>query len=101
MEFLGEEKLEGVVIQHRETGEKQTLKVQGVFPLVGQDPNSKYIELDIKNEWGNIPVERNMETRVAGAFAGGDILPREIRQIYLAEHDGKVAANSIEEYLRR
>ena len=42
-----------------------------------------------------------METRVPGAFAGGDILPRDIRQIYLAEHDGKVAANSIEEYLRK
>ncbi len=101
VEFIGEDKLEGVVIQHRENGEKQTLSVQGVFPLVGQDPNSKYIELDIKNEWGNIPVDRKMMTSVEGAFAGGDILPRDIRQIYLAEHDGKVAANSIEEYLKK
>ena len=40
-----------------------------------------------------------MATRVEGAFAGGDILPRDIRQIYLAEHDGMVAAKSIMEYL--
>ena len=101
VEFIGEEKLEGVKIQNRETGEQQILSVQGVFPLVGQDPNSKYIELDIKNEWGNIPVDKKMMTSVEGAFSGGDILPRDIRQIYLAEHDGKVAANSIEEYLKR
>ncbi len=101
LEFIGEDKLEGVKIQNRETGEEQILSVQGVFPLVGQNPNSQYINLDIKNEWGNIPVDKNMATRVEGCFAGGDILPRDIRQIYLAEHDGKVAAKSIEEYLKR
>ena len=101
LEFIGEEKLEAVKIAHRETGEEQILKVQGCFPLVGQDPNSQFIQLDIKNEWGNIPVDRKMMTSVPGCFAGGDILPREIRQIYLAEHDGKVAANSIEEYLKQ
>ena len=101
VEFIGEEKLEGVKIQNRETNETQILSVQGVFPLVGQNPNSQYIKLDIKNEWGNIPVDKKMATSVEGAFAGGDILPRDIRQIYLAEHDGKVAANSIEEFLRK
>lgn len=100
VEFIGESKLEGVKIQHRETGEEQILSVQGCFPLVGQNPNSEFIKLDIKNEYGNIPVDRKMATRVSGAFSGGDVLPRDIRQIYLAEHDGKVAANSIEEYLR-
>ena len=100
VEFIKEEDhLGGVKIQNRETNEEQVLKVQGVFPLVGQNPNSGFIKLDIKNEWGNIPVERNMMTRVSGAFAGGDVLPRDIRQIYLAEHDGMVAANSIKEYL--
>ena len=101
MEFLGEDHLEGVRIQNKETGEEKVLTVQGVFPLVGQDPNSEFVNLDIKNEWGNIPVDRKMMTSVEGVFAGGDVLPRDIRQIYLAEHDGKVAANSIEEYLRK
>ena len=93
------EKLIGVKIQHRETLEEQVLNVQGVFPLVGQNPNSEFIHLDIKNEYGNIPVDKKMATSVEGAFSGGDILPRDIRQIYLAEHDGMVAAKSILEYL--
>ena len=92
-------KLVGAEIQNRETEEKLVLNVQGAFPLVGQDPNTKFIKLDILDERGNIPVDRKMMTRVEGAFSGGDVLPRDIRQIYLAEHDGMVAAKSIEEYL--
>lgn len=101
VEFIGEDRLEGVKIQNRETEEFKTLKVQGVFPLVGQIPNTEFVKLDIKNEWGNIPVDRQMATSVPGAFSGGDVLPRDIRQIYLAEHDGMVAAKSIEEYLTK
>lgn len=100
LEFLEEDgKLCGVKIQNKETGEEKVLPVQGVFPLVGQNPNTTFINIDIKNEWGNIPVDKKMMTRVPGAFSGGDVLPRDIRQIYLAEHDGLVAAKSIEEYL--
>lgn len=101
IEFFGEEKLEGVKIQNKETLEETTLKVQGVFPLVGQNPNTTFIKLDIKNEWGNIPVDKSMSTKVEGCFAGGDVLPRDIRQIYLAEHDGMMAAKSIKEYLTK
>ena len=100
LEFIGEDKLMGVKIQNVETKEERMLMVQGVFPLVGQLPNSKFIKLEgVTNEWGNIPVDKDMMTSVPGLFAGGDILPREIRQIYLAEHDGKVAAKSIMKYL--
>ena len=100
LEFLGENELEAVRIQNRETEEIKILEVQGCFPLVGQNPNTEFIKLDIKNEWGNIPVDKKMMTSVPGVFSGGDVLPRDIRQIYLAEHDGKVAANSIKEYLK-
>ena len=75
--------------------------MQGVFPLVGQLPNNQFIKIEgITNEWGTIPVDKSMMTSVPGVFAGGDILPRDIRQIYLAEHDGKVAAKSIVNYLK-
>ena len=98
--ILGDGSVEGVVIQNVATKEERTLKVQGVFPLVGQLPNSKFIKIEgVTNEWGTIPVDRKMMTSVPGLFAGGDILPRDIRQIYLSEHDGMVAAASIIEYL--
>ena len=100
--LLGDERLTGVVIENRETGEQKTLDVQGVFPLVGQIPNSQFIKIDnVKDEWGTIPVNpKTKETGCLGLFAGGDILPRDIRQIYLSEVDGKAAAKAIIEYLK-
>ena len=98
--ILGEDHVTGAVIRNVTTNEERTLNVQGVFPLVGQLPNSKFIKIEgVTNEWGTIPVDKKMMTSVPGLFAGGDILPRDIRQIYLSEHDGMVAANSIIEFL--
>ena len=99
--LLGDERLTGVVIENRETGEQKTLDVQGVFPLVGQIPNSQFIKIDnVKDEWGTIPVNpKTKQTGCEGLYAGGDILPRDIRQIYLSEVDGKAAAKAIIEYL--
>ena len=100
--LLGDERLTGVVVENRETGEQKTLDVQGVFPLVGQIPNSQFIKIDnVKDEWGTIPVNpKTKQTGCEGLYAGGDILPRDIRQIYLSEVDGKVAAKAIIEYLK-
>ena len=100
--ILGDDKVTGVVIQNRETNEEKTLHVQGVFPLVGQIPNSQFIKIDgVTNEWGTIPVDpKTKQTSVEGLYAGGDILPRDIRQIYLSEVDGKMASKAIIEYLK-
>ena len=101
--LLGEGSLTGAVIENRETGEQKTLDVQGVFPLVGQIPNSQFVNIDnVKDEWGTIPVDpKTKQTKVEGLYAGGDILPRDIRQIYLSEVDGKLAAKAIIEYLKK
>lgn len=100
VEILGEDKVTGLVIENREDGSRRTLDIEGLFPLVGQIPNTQFIKIDgVLNEWGTIPVEKNMMTSCEGLFAGGDVLPRDIRQIYLAEHDGMVASKSIIEYL--
>ena len=102
VEILGDDKLTGLVIQNRETEEKRTLVLDGLFPLVGQIPNTTFIKIDgVLNEWGTIPVDKTMKSGVDGIYAGGDVLPRDIRQIYLAEHDGVVAAKSIIEYLSK
>ncbi len=91
----------GLLIQNREDDSKKTLTIDGVFPLIGQDANSEFVNVEgVKNEWGNIPFNKDMSTGVKGLFTGGDVTPREVRQIYLAEHDGKVAAKSIIEFLK-
>jgi len=102
VEILGEDKVTGLVIENREDGSRRTLDIQGLFPLVGQLPNTGFVQIEnVLDQWGTIPVNRMMETNVSGLFAGGDVLPRDIRQIYLAEHDGVVASKSIIEYLNK
>lgn len=96
VEILGEEKVTGVVLENRETGERKTIETDGLFPLVGQIPNTQFVEIEnVKDEYGLVPVDKEMQSSCVNLYAGGDILPRDIRQIYLAQHDGMVIANSI------
>lgn len=102
VEILDDGKVTGLKIAHRETGEEKILDIDGVFPLIGQDPNSDFIKIDgVKNEYGTVPFVKGMGTNVEGLYVAGDLTPRDIRQIYLAEHDGKVAAKSMIEYLNK
>ena len=99
--ILADDKVYGIEIAHRETGEIKTIELQGIFPAVGQNPNTQYINIDgVVDDWKTVPVTmKTMETSCENLFAGGDVLPRDIRQIYLAEHDGIVIAKTILERL--
>ncbi|MCR5505518.1 MAG: FAD-dependent oxidoreductase [Bacilli bacterium] len=100
-EILGENKVEGVILKNRETEEKITVKTDGLFPLVGQLPNTQFVKIEgVLDEYNTIPVGKGMETPCAGLYAGGDVTSRPIRQIYLAERDGKTAAKSIIDFLK-
>lgn len=101
LEFLGDEKITGIKILNVETKEEKFIELDGIFPLVGQNPNSGFITIEgVKDEKGFVPVDKNLMTSCDGLFAAGDILPRDIRQIYLAEYDGYRAAKTILNYLR-
>lgn len=96
IKILGEDKVTGVVIENIQTKEQKELSTDGLFPLVGLIPNTQFVNIDgVLDEKGTIPVNKEMETGCSHLFAGGDVLPRDIRQIYLAEHDGVIAAKSI------
>ena len=99
--ILADDKVYGIEIAHRETGEIKTIELQGIFPAVGQNPNTQYINIEgVVDDWKTVPVTmKTMETSCENLFAGGDVLPRDIRQIYLAEHDGIVIAKTILERL--
>ena len=99
--FIASDKVEGIEIENREDGSRRIINLQGIFVAVGQIPNTQYINIDgVKDEWTTVPVTmKTMETNCPNLFAGGDVLPRDIRQIYLAEHDGIVISKSILERL--
>ena len=99
--ILGEEEFEGLEIESKEDGKRQTINAKGFFPLIGQNPNTQFVHIDgVLDEYKNIPVDKSYESiNCKGLFAAGDVLPRVIKQIYLAEYDASKAAENIIKYL--
>ena len=66
----------------------------GANPLIGQ--TTPGLEL---NKWGNIIVDENCKTSLAGVYAGGDIVLG-AATVILAMGQGRTAAAAINEYLK-
>ena len=94
VEYIGVEKLEGIVIQNNKTNEKRNIVVAGIFLYIGNSPNIKFASsLDIRSDNGFIEVNQlTLETKVESIFAGGDVIDRSIKQITIATADGTIAA---------
>ncbi|WP_036456955.1 NAD(P)/FAD-dependent oxidoreductase [Mycoplasmopsis lipofaciens] len=96
-EIKGNNAIESIIIETKNKG-KQEIKVQGFFPFIGFVPNdNSFKNLNIANEFGFIETNENMETKVNGIYAIGDIRDKKVRQIITAASDGAIAAKSISE----
>jgi thioredoxin reductase (NADPH) len=100
-EFLGDERLTGVRIRNIETGEIVEKRIDGVFILIGYEPNTESLKGTIAlNERGEIIVSESLATSIPGVFAAGDAVAKRYRQITTAVADGTIAALGSIEYLR-
>lgn len=81
-------------------GTEQEFKTDGTFIYIGMLPLSNPFEnLGITNEDGYIETNEQMETRVPGIFAAGDIREKTLRQIVTATGDGSIAAQTAQQYV--
>ncbi|WLV23953.1 thioredoxin-disulfide reductase [Aciduricibacillus chroicocephali] len=93
-------KVGSVTLVNRETGEKSDFATDGVFIYIGMLPlSSPFASLGITNEEGYIPTNSEMETKIPGIYAAGDIREKHLRQIVTATGDGSIAAESAQKYL--
>lgn len=98
--IFGEDWVTGVEVENRATGEKRTLDVQGIYVRVGLVPNTKFLEGTIQlTPAGQIPVNENMETSIAGIYAAGDVRQFSPRQMATAVGDGVTAAMACGQYI--
>ncbi|WP_404329849.1 thioredoxin-disulfide reductase [Mesobacillus maritimus] len=75
-------------------------KADGVFIYIGMVPLTKPFEgLGITNSNGYIETNENMETKVPGIFAAGDIREKTLRQIVTATGDGSIAAQQAQHFV--
>jgi len=98
IEFLGNESIEKVKIEHQKTHEITEMNIDGVFVFIGYMPQTQMFENIIKlNERKEIIVDDGFQTNVSGVFAAGDAIVKKYRQITTAVSDGTLAAlNAIE-----
>lgn len=100
-EVLGEEKVTGLAVRNRVTGEQSTLDVTGVFVAIGHDPRSELVkgQIDLDDE-GYVLVEgRTTRTNLDGVFAAGDLVDHVYRQAITAAGSGCAAALDAQAYL--
>jgi len=96
----GKDVVDHIVLRNVLTQEETTMPIDGVFVLIGLDPNTKMLEgiVDLDHD-GYIVTDENMETNVPGVYAAGDVRHKLLRQIVTACSDGAIAATAAERYL--
>lgn len=76
-----------------DTHEKHVIECSGIFPYVGQDPNTDCVQdLGILNERGYVLVDDDRQTKIPGIYAAGDVIDKNLRQVITACNDGAIAA---------
>lgn len=95
------DKVTGVRITSRETGESRNIEADGVFVFIGLLPNTGFLqnsEIE-QDESGLIVANSDMQTSMPGVFVAGDVRSGATMQIASAVGDGATAALKIREYL--
>jgi len=100
--ITGGNMVEGIEVISEETGQKETMKVDGVLVHVGLDPNTGYLQGVVPlDDGGQIIVNGWMESEIPGVFAAGDIRSNSPRQVSAAVGDGAAAGMSAQRYLQK
>ena len=98
--------LKGVELQFSDGRENMKLDVNGLFVFVGSNVNNKVLmqedgtPLCELNDRGQVIVDLNMHTSVAGLFAAGDIRIEAAKQVVCAASDGAIAGMQALHYIQ-
>ena len=98
--ICGNHDVQAVALRNVVTNEKSEMPVDGVFVLIGADPDLAYLGGALEtDENGYIVTDENMAASVPGVFVAGDIRRKSLRQIVTACADGAIAAWAAEKYI--
>lgn len=101
-EVLGDQVVEGLRIFNNVTGEKEEIKITGLFIAIGHKPNTEIFrgQLDMDEDGYLITQGKSTKTNIPGVFASGDVQDKEYRQAVTAAGTGCMAALDAERYLQ-
>jgi thioredoxin reductase (NADPH) len=100
-EFVGEKRLEKMIVHNTQTNETSDLQVDGVFVFIGLIPQTDFLKGTIDlDERGFVKTNDHLETSMPGVFVAGDCREGATAQIASAVGDGAKAAIHVREYLQ-
>ena len=100
VEILGENKVEGVILQSEKDFETIHLTCNGVFIQVGFLPNTEFCrDIMSLNKDGEIIINPDCSTSTPGIFACGDVTNAYGKRIIIASGEGAKAILSVKKYL--
>lgn len=79
--------LEGYPLNTIILDDDSKIMCNGIFPLLGYIPNTSFLDKSLLDEDGFIKINKDYETSIKGLYAIGDVISRELKQIYLAVID--------------
>lgn len=100
-EVLGDQVVEGLRMVNNQTGEKEEIKITGLFIAIGHTPNTGIFKeyLDMDDVGYIITKPRTTNTNYPGVFACGDSQDKVYRQAITAAGTGCMSALDAERYL--
>jgi thioredoxin reductase (NADPH) len=119
-ELVGEDRMEGVVVEDNRSGARRTLEARALFVFIGAEANTGWlrgaVELDPRGFVltgmaldrsvfeGEVWQERSrepylLETSMPGVFAAGDVRSGSIKRVASAVGEGAMAVRLVHQYL--
>jgi thioredoxin reductase (NADPH) len=119
-ELVGEDRMEGVVVEDNRSGARRTLEARALFVFIGAEANTGWlrgaVELDERGFIltgmaldrfvfeGEVWQDRSrepylLETSMPGVFAAGDVRSGSIKRVASAVGEGSMAVRLVHQYL--
>ncbi len=98
--IVGKQKVEGVQVRNRASGEERVIPTEGIFVYIGHQPNTALFTHQLEmDEHGYLITDKYMRTNVQGVFAAGEVTDPHFRQVITSAGMGAAAAIQVEKYL--
>jgi alkyl hydroperoxide reductase subunit F len=95
-------KVDGLRYTDRASGAEYHVALEGVFVQIGLVPNTEWLQGTVeRSRTGEIVIDANCATSVAGVFAAGDATTVPFKQIVIAAGEGAKAALAAFDHLMR
>jgi thioredoxin reductase (NADPH) len=106
-ELVGDDQLQGLVVEHKPSGQRTTVDARALFVFTGGDPCTDWLGDEVARDGRGYVLtgaaagsEIALQTTRAGVFAAGDVRCGAARRVAAAVGEGAMAVRQLHEHLR-